>query len=113
MMTDLTGKVAIVTACLIGHRRSGGASSGAVRCESRHRRPGGQAEGEAVVQKIKSSGGEAIFVKTDVAKLADHEALVAATLENLRQTGHRVQQRRASTGSGRCMSRQKKIGITK
>ena len=36
--------------------------------------------GEAVVREIEAAGGEAIFVRTDVDKPADVEALVAATL---------------------------------
>ena len=78
-MTDLTGKVAIVTGGSSGIGEATAvlmAQSGAKVVVAARR----QAEGEAVVQKIKENGGEAIFVKTDVAKLADHEALVAATL---------------------------------
>jgi NAD(P)-dependent dehydrogenase (short-subunit alcohol dehydrogenase family) len=40
-----------------------------------------QAEGDETVGQIKQAGGEAIFVQADVARLADHERLVAATLE--------------------------------
>ena len=79
-MTDLTGKVAIVTGASSGIGEAAAllmAQSGAKVVVAARR----QAEGDAVVQKIKDNGGEAIFVKTDVAKLADHEALVAATLE--------------------------------
>ena len=79
-MVDLSGKVAIVTGASSGIGEAAAllmAQSGAKVVVAARR----QAEGEAVVQKIKDNGGEAIFVKTDVAKLADHEALVAATLE--------------------------------
>lgn len=79
-MTDLTGKVAIVTGASSGIGEATAllmAQSGAKVVIAARR----QAEGDAVVQKIKDNGGEAIFVKTDVSKLADHEALVAATLE--------------------------------
>ena len=79
-MTDLTGKVAIVTGGSSGIGEATAllmARSGAKVVVAARR----QAEGEAVVRQIKDSGGEAIFVRTDVAQLADQEALVAATLE--------------------------------
>lgn len=79
-MTDLTGKVAIVTGASSGIGEATAllmAQSGAKVVVAARR----QAEGDAVVQKIRDSGGEAIFVKTDVSKLSDHETLVAATLE--------------------------------
>ncbi len=79
-MTDLTGKVAIVTGASSGIGEATAllmAQAGAKVVVAARR----QAEGEAVVQKIKEGGGEAIFVRTDVSQLADHEALVAATLE--------------------------------
>ncbi|MFP7288218.1 SDR family oxidoreductase [Shouchella clausii] len=38
-------------------------------------------DGQAVVQTIKSNGGEAIFVRTDVSKYEDVEALVEAAVE--------------------------------
>src|SRR5262245_8240494 len=37
------------------------------------------AGGEETVQMIKTAGGEAVFVKTDVAKAADVEAMVRKT----------------------------------
>ena len=79
-MANLSGKVAIVTGASSGIGEAAArlmAESGAKVVVAARR----QAEGEAVVRQIKDGGGEAIFVKTDVAKLADHEALVAATLE--------------------------------
>ena len=78
-MADLSGKVAIVTGASSGIGEATAllmAQAGAKVVVAARR----QAEGEAVVQRIKGAGGEAIFVKTDVANLADHEALVAATL---------------------------------
>ncbi len=79
-MTNLTGKVAIVTGASSGIGEATAvlmAQSGAKVVVAARR----QAEGEAVVQKIKAGGGDAIFVRTDVSKFADHESLVAATLE--------------------------------
>lgn len=40
-----------------------------------------EAEGAAVAQRIREGGGQAIFVRTDVSRPADIEALVARTLE--------------------------------
>src|SRR3978361_2299269 len=79
-MANLTGKVAIVTGASSGIGEATAlllAKSGAKVVVAARR----QTEGEAVVQQIKAAGGDALFVQTDVAKLADHEALVAATLE--------------------------------
>ena len=79
-MTNLTGKVAIVTGASSGIGEATAlllAQSGAKVVVAARR----QTEGEAVVQTIKAAGGEAIFVKTDVSQLADNERLVAATLE--------------------------------
>jgi NAD(P)-dependent dehydrogenase (short-subunit alcohol dehydrogenase family) len=39
-----------------------------------------EAEGQAVVDEIKAAGGEAKFIRADVAKEADVEALIAGTL---------------------------------
>jgi len=80
-MADLSGKVAIVTGASSGIGEATAhlmAQLGAKVVVAARR----QLEGEAVVQQIKDNGGEAIFVKTDVAILADHEALVAAALES-------------------------------
>ena len=79
-MTDLTGKVAIVTGASSGIGKATAlllAQSGAKVVVAARR----QAEGEETVRQIKAAGGEAIFVQTDVSKLADHECLVGATLE--------------------------------
>lgn len=38
--------------------------------------------GKAVVEEIKSKGGEALFFKADTSKASENEALVKATLEN-------------------------------
>jgi len=79
-MTDLTGKVALVTGASSGIGRATAlllAQSGAKVVAAARR----QAEGEETVRQIKSAGGEAIFVATDVSKLADNERLVAAALE--------------------------------
>lgn len=39
-----------------------------------------EAEGRAVAEEIKAAGGEAIFIRADMAKEADVEALIAGTL---------------------------------
>ena len=75
----VAGKVAIVT----------GASSGIGRCSAlAFAREGAKVVvsdvvvdgGEETVRLIKSAGGEAIFVKTDVSKAAEVEALVNMTV---------------------------------
>jgi len=38
------------------------------------------AEGDATVQQIRADGGEAMFIKADVSKAGDVEAMVAATV---------------------------------
>lgn len=79
-MADLTGKVAIVTGASSGIGAATAlllAKSGAKVVVAARR----QTEGDAVVAQIKAEGGEAIFVKTDVAQMVDNERLVAAALE--------------------------------
>ncbi len=79
-MADLAGKVAIVTGASSGIGEATAlllAQSGAKVVVAARR----QAEGNAVVAQIKAAGGEAVFVQTDVSKLADNERLVAAALD--------------------------------
>ncbi|MBC8103639.1 MAG: glucose 1-dehydrogenase [Cytophagales bacterium] len=77
---DLSGKVAIVTGASSGIGRATAvllAQSGA-RVVAAARR---QTEGDETVRLVKAAGGEAIFIPTDVSKLADNERLVQAALE--------------------------------
>ncbi len=76
----LNGKVAIVTgvasgigqaAALIFAREGAKVVAADVTVE----------QGEATVRQIKEAGGEAIFVRCDIAKAADAEALVAAAVK--------------------------------
>ncbi len=79
-MADLSGKVAIVTGASSGIGAATAlllAQSGAKVVVAARR----QTEGDAVVAQIKAAGGEAIFVQTDVSRLADNERLVAAALD--------------------------------
>ena len=83
-MADLTGKVAIVTGASSGIGATTAqllAQSGARVVVAARR----QAEGDAVVAQIKDGGGEAIFVQTDVSKMADNERLVAVALDTYRR----------------------------
>jgi NAD(P)-dependent dehydrogenase (short-subunit alcohol dehydrogenase family) len=79
MITSLKDKVAIVTggtsgigeATALALARAGAKVVVAGRRES---------EGQAVVKAIEKSGGEALFVKTDVSREADAKALVGKTV---------------------------------
>ena len=80
MAGRLNGKVAIVTgvasgigqaAALIFAREGAKLVAADVTVE----------QGEATVRQVKDAGGEAIFVRCDIAKAADAEALVAAAVK--------------------------------
>lgn len=78
--TDLlTTKVAVVTGGTSGIGRSTAlafARAGANVVVAGRREP----EGQAVVAEIAAAGGEALFVRTDVTREADHVALVAQAI---------------------------------
>jgi len=80
MAGKLNGKIAIVTgvasgighaAALIFAREGAKVVAADVTVE----------QGEATVRQVKEAGGEAIFVRCDIAKAADAEALVAAAVK--------------------------------
>ena len=76
----LSGKVAVITGATSGLGRAGAlrfAEEGAKVVASSRR----ESEGEQVVREIGEAGGEAIFVRTDVANPSDVEALIAAAQE--------------------------------
>lgn len=78
-MTDLRGKVALVTGASSGLGAAtalGFAAKGAKVVIAARRAQ----QGALVVQRIADAGGEAHFIATDVSRAADAEHLVAATL---------------------------------
>jgi len=80
MTADLKNKVALITGGTSGIGEATAklfAESGAKVVIAGRR----DAEGKAVVDEIRKSGGEAMFVKTDVSKAAEVQSLVQKTVE--------------------------------
>jgi len=80
MSTDLRGKVAIITGGTSGIGRDASvlfAKSGAKVVVAGRR----EAEGQETMGLVRAAGGDGIFVKTDVAKTADVQALVDKTVQ--------------------------------
>ena len=78
-MSQFAGKVALVTGGNAGIGRAAAiafAKQGAQVVVSGRR----ETEGNAVIAEIEASGGEAIFVKTDVAKESDVKAMIGRAL---------------------------------
>lgn len=79
MNITFENKVVLITGATSGIGKASAlafAESGAKVVVSGRREP----EGQAVVAEIKAAGGEATFIRADVAKEADVEALIAGTL---------------------------------
>ena len=80
MSTDLRGKVAIITGGTSGIGRDASvlfAKSGAKVVVAGRR----EAEGQETMSLVRAAGGDGTFVKTDVAKTADVQALVDKTVQ--------------------------------
>lgn len=80
MSLGMSGKVAIVTGGSSGIGRAAAielARQGAKVVVAARR----ESEGEETVQQVKAAGGEGFFIKTDVTKAADIEALINQTLQ--------------------------------
>ena len=80
MTRDLHGKVAIVTGGTSGIGRESAvlfAKAGAKVVVAGRR----ETEGEETIDLLRAAGGDGLFVKTDVAKSADVQALVQKTVE--------------------------------
>jgi NAD(P)-dependent dehydrogenase (short-subunit alcohol dehydrogenase family) len=81
LMSKLTGKVAIVTGAASGIGEAtallfGREGARQILADWDDKR------GEAVAQKVREAGGEAVFVKTDVSKAEDVKAMVRAAVDN-------------------------------
>jgi NAD(P)-dependent dehydrogenase (short-subunit alcohol dehydrogenase family) len=80
MTTNLRGKIALVTGGTSGIGRETAllfAKVGAKVVVAGRR----EIEGMEVTERIRSPGGDALFVKTDVAKTAEVQALVSKTVD--------------------------------
>jgi len=81
MMEGFQGRVALVTGAASGMGRAAAQAFAREGCNVVVSTDSNIAGGEETVRLIKSAGGEAIFVKCDVTKAADVEAMVDKTVQ--------------------------------
>ena len=93
MTTELEGKVALVTGGTSGIGRETAvlfAKAGAKVVVAGRREP----EGKETIELIRAAGGDGLFVKTDVSKASEVDALIQKSGGEIWPLGHCLQQRR-------------------
>ena len=90
MSTELAGKVALVTGGTSGIGRDTAVlfAKAGVKVVVAGRR---DREGEETIELVRAAGGDGLFVKADVSKAAEVEALIQTGGGKIWPPGHRIQ----------------------